>query len=118
MLEVLQSLSPTQVTILIGVLASLLQLAFVKGLILKLKTFTDHHKEVINVVMSAVIPALLVVGSSLATNSTFTNTFPHYAESYLVAQAFYYTVVRFFKMVYGWYSLAKAVKVNSAEVIL
>lgn len=118
MLDFAQSLTPAQVTILLGVTASLLQLAFVKGLLFKVKDWSDHHKEVINVVISAVLPGALVVGQALATNASFTHAFPHYAETYFAAQAFYYTVVRFAKMVGRWYSLAQQVKTNSAEVIL
>ena len=118
MLHFIQTLPPTQVALLLGFASSLLQVAVVKGAILKLRDWTDHHKEVINVITSIVLPLAITIGSTLAGNANFTHIFPHYAETYLAAQAFYYTAIRFTQMVYGWYSVASQSKQSSAEVII
>lgn len=108
MLSFIQSLSPAQVATLLGIAGSLLQLGLVKGLIFRLREFEDHHKQIINVVTSGVIPAILTVGTALVSNSGFTHTFPHFAETYLAAQAFYYTVVKFIGLIVKWYQAAHA----------
>lgn len=110
MYQFISSLTPTQITVLIGTAAALLQVAFVKGIILKLRDWERHHIEIINVITSVLLPAIFTVGSVLATNSSFKGVFPHYAEAYLAAQTFYYTAIRFTQLVYGWYQSSVALK--------
>lgn len=111
------NLTPLQVSVIIGILASLIQVSLVKGLLFRIKDWSDHHKEIINVVLSVVLPAIITLGAYLASNTTFTGLFPHYAESYLAAQAFYYTAVRFTAMVTRWYKVASTLQSSTVTTV-
>lgn len=103
MFHILSTLTPSQVTLLVGALVSVIHSGLVKAVLFRIKQLSDSHKTQINWVTSFALPILAAVGLALHNSASFNHAFPVYAEVYASAQAFYITVGKATKTVRSWY---------------
>jgi hypothetical protein len=103
MFKVLQTLTPDQITLLVGALVSVIHSGLVKTALFRVKSFSDAHRTQINWFTSFALPLLASVALFLHNNQSFNHAFPVYAEVYASAQLFYITVGKATKTVRSWY---------------
>lgn len=103
MRHILQTLTPEQITLLVGALVSVVHSGLVKTALFRVKSFSDAHRSQINWFTSFALPLLASLALFLHNSASFNHAFPVYAEIYAASQAFYITVGRATKTVRSWY---------------